>query len=210
MEYNPNKPSILVSCGDDRLVKFWDVRNLSSPLRTLSGHSHFVWCTRFNPFHDQLLLRYVHFSYTRLHSPVAVHYQHRHTILSISSPSWGFFFSRFQMTHSISFQWGIWQYFKSLACGVLLLSSLDWCRRIRRRGRNRSPWYQSELVVLMTVLFGSTSVWLKKRGSTAWTCFAMSCCNLMKYFALLYHTILFWSSCTRTMLSLPCLTLATV
>jgi WD40 repeat protein len=58
VEFNPNKPSILVSCGDDRLIKFWDVRNLSSPLRTLSGHTHFVWCTRFNPFHDQLLLRY--------------------------------------------------------------------------------------------------------------------------------------------------------
>lgn len=57
VEFNPNKPSILVSCGDDRLIKFWDVRNLSSPLRTLSGHTHFVWCTRFNPFHDQLLLR---------------------------------------------------------------------------------------------------------------------------------------------------------
>lgn len=56
VEYNPNKPSILVTCGDDRKVKFWDIRNLSSPVRTLAGHSHYAWCVRFNPFHDQLLL----------------------------------------------------------------------------------------------------------------------------------------------------------
>ena len=47
---------MLVSCGDDRKVKFWDVRNLVSPVRTLAGHSHYAWCVRFNPFHDQLLL----------------------------------------------------------------------------------------------------------------------------------------------------------
>ena len=56
VEFNPNKPSVLVSCGDDRKVKFWDVRNLVSPVRTLAGHSHYAWCVRFNPFHDQLLL----------------------------------------------------------------------------------------------------------------------------------------------------------
>ena len=56
IEFNPNKPSILVSCSDDRKVKFWDLRNMSTPIRTLAGHSHFAWCVRFNPFHDQLLL----------------------------------------------------------------------------------------------------------------------------------------------------------
>jgi WD40 repeat protein len=56
VEFNPNKPSVLVTCGDDRKVKFWDVRNLVTPVRTLAGHSHYAWCVRFNPFHDQLLL----------------------------------------------------------------------------------------------------------------------------------------------------------
>eukprot|EP00596_Hydrurales_sp_CCMP1899_P008886 CAMPEP_0119034144 /NCGR_PEP_ID=MMETSP1177-20130426/1171_1 /TAXON_ID=2985 /ORGANISM="Ochromonas sp, Strain CCMP1899" /LENGTH=344 /DNA_ID=CAMNT_0006991389 /DNA_START=99 /DNA_END=1130 /DNA_ORIENTATION=+ len=56
IEYNPNKPSILVTAGEDRVVKLWDTRNLSCPVKTLIGHSHFVCCTKFNPFHDQLLL----------------------------------------------------------------------------------------------------------------------------------------------------------
>jgi WD40 repeat protein len=73
VEYNPNKPSVVVSCGDDRLIKFWDVRNLASPLKTLSGHSHFVWCTRFNPFHDQLLLRSVSESLTCPISQIALY-----------------------------------------------------------------------------------------------------------------------------------------
>lgn len=72
VEYNPNKPSVIVSCGDDRLIKFWDIRNLSSPLNILSGHSHFVWCTQFNPFHDQLLLRSVSDTATNPISQIAL------------------------------------------------------------------------------------------------------------------------------------------
>jgi len=37
-------------------VKFWDIRNLSAPVKILAGHSHWVWSARYNPFHDQLLL----------------------------------------------------------------------------------------------------------------------------------------------------------
>lgn len=59
IDYNPNKPSTLVTCGDDRLIKFWDTRHLGNgPLKVLEGHSHSVHCVRYNPFHDQLLLRY--------------------------------------------------------------------------------------------------------------------------------------------------------
>lgn len=59
IDYNPNKPQTIVTCGDDRTVKFWDLRKLEQPLLTLMGHSHWVWSTRYNPFHDQLVLRYV-------------------------------------------------------------------------------------------------------------------------------------------------------
>jgi EARP and GARP complex-interacting protein 1 len=57
IDYNPNKPLMLISAGDDRKVKFWDLRNLSGPVKTLAGHSHWTWCARYNPFHDQLLIR---------------------------------------------------------------------------------------------------------------------------------------------------------
>lgn len=56
VDFNPNKPLILITCGDDRKVKFWDVRNLTSPVKTLAGHSHWTWTAKFNPFHDQLIV----------------------------------------------------------------------------------------------------------------------------------------------------------
>jgi hypothetical protein len=61
IDYNPNKPLTFVSCGDDRKVMFWDARNLKAPIRTLAGHSHWVWSVKYNPFHDQLLMRLVQF-----------------------------------------------------------------------------------------------------------------------------------------------------
>ena len=79
VDHNPNKPNILSSCGQDSLVKFWDLRYSSTsfddngskmevstptstsmrqqPLRILRG-GHMHWSTRvkYNSFHDQLLL----------------------------------------------------------------------------------------------------------------------------------------------------------
>ncbi len=57
MDYNPNRPFTLITAGDDRRVKFWDARNLAVPVRTLAGHSHWAWCAKYNPFHDQLVVR---------------------------------------------------------------------------------------------------------------------------------------------------------
>jgi WD40 repeat protein len=76
LDYNPNKPHMLVTSGKDGLIKFWDLRKASSsyqdddhpssakprlkkqhPLMVArGGHRH--WATRvsFNPFHDQLVL----------------------------------------------------------------------------------------------------------------------------------------------------------
>ncbi len=42
MDFNPNKPLSIISAGDDRKIKFWDLRNLTMPVKVLEGHSH--WC----------------------------------------------------------------------------------------------------------------------------------------------------------------------
>ncbi|RYG96766.1 hypothetical protein EON65_53895, partial [archaeon] len=39
VDYNPNKPHTLVSCGEDRYIKFWDLRKLSTPTHTHSSAS---------------------------------------------------------------------------------------------------------------------------------------------------------------------------
>lgn len=56
LDFNPNKQYYLASCGDDCKVKFWDVRHISEPVKTLEEHSHWVWSVRYNHSHDQLLL----------------------------------------------------------------------------------------------------------------------------------------------------------
>ena len=56
IDYNPNKPYCFLSGGDDGKMKFWDFRKTASPLKVLSGHSHWVTRAKFNPFHDQLVL----------------------------------------------------------------------------------------------------------------------------------------------------------
>ncbi|UYV67177.1 TSSC1 [Cordylochernes scorpioides] len=40
LDFNPNKQYYLATCGDDCLTKFWDCRNPTSPVLTLSNHSH--------------------------------------------------------------------------------------------------------------------------------------------------------------------------
>ncbi|OQV18668.1 Protein TSSC1 [Hypsibius exemplaris] len=57
LDFNQNKAYDLASCGDDCTAKIWDIRNSAAgPLRVLADHSHWVWCVKYNPFHDQLLL----------------------------------------------------------------------------------------------------------------------------------------------------------
>ena len=40
VDYNPNKPYVFVSCGDDCRTKYWDGRKLTTPLLTRQDHSH--------------------------------------------------------------------------------------------------------------------------------------------------------------------------
>jgi hypothetical protein len=56
VQFNPKKAHTLVSCGDGCKVKFWDTRSMVEPLLEFSGHTHWVWQARYNPFHDQLVL----------------------------------------------------------------------------------------------------------------------------------------------------------
>ncbi|CAH1773380.1 unnamed protein product, partial [Owenia fusiformis] len=56
LDFNPNKQYYLATCGDDCKAKFWDIRNTSQPVKTLSDHSHWIWTVRYNHFHDQLVL----------------------------------------------------------------------------------------------------------------------------------------------------------
>lgn len=56
VDYNPNKPFHMLSTGADRRTHLWDLRSTAAPLKTLQGHSHWVWSAKFNRFHDQLLL----------------------------------------------------------------------------------------------------------------------------------------------------------
>jgi WD40 repeat protein len=47
---------MLLTCGNDRLTKLWDLRNLSTPVKVLAGHTHWVTSALYNPNHDQLIL----------------------------------------------------------------------------------------------------------------------------------------------------------
>lgn len=42
LDFNPNRQYYLASCGDDCKVKFWDVRNVQEPVKTLEEHSHWL------------------------------------------------------------------------------------------------------------------------------------------------------------------------
>lgn len=41
LDFNPNRQYYMATCGDDGCTKFWDVRNISSPV--LSRHDHYHW-----------------------------------------------------------------------------------------------------------------------------------------------------------------------
>ncbi|CAG9771069.1 unnamed protein product [Ceutorhynchus assimilis] len=56
LDYNMNKQYHVATCGDDAFVKIWDFRQPTNPVYSRNEHSHWVWCVRFNHFHDQLIL----------------------------------------------------------------------------------------------------------------------------------------------------------
>ena len=57
LDYNPNKPHVLTTAGQEGLIKFWDLRNAKQPLLSVrGGHRHWATQVSYNPFHDQLVL----------------------------------------------------------------------------------------------------------------------------------------------------------
>jgi WD40 repeat protein len=85
VDYNPNKPLTLITAGSDRKVKVWDSRNLSRAVKVLAGHSHWVWSAKYNPNHDQLIVRCVPRAVNSMLASVAILRGHN---LSISY-TWG-------------------------------------------------------------------------------------------------------------------------
>lgn len=55
-DFNPNRSHFIATCGDDRFVRIWDMRNPKESLIHLCHHYHWVWGVMYNRFHDQLLL----------------------------------------------------------------------------------------------------------------------------------------------------------
>ena len=57
LDFNPNKPNVIATSGQDGLLKFWDLR---SPKKSLlvarGGHRHWASRVSYNPFHDQLVI----------------------------------------------------------------------------------------------------------------------------------------------------------
>ena len=47
IDYNPNKPYVVLSCGDDYALRYWDLQKPSGSLLTVKAHSHgrHVLCT---------------------------------------------------------------------------------------------------------------------------------------------------------------------
>lgn len=56
VDVNPNNPYYMVTGGDDSRVCFWDTRNVSAPVATLSKHQHWVTRVKYNSFKDALVL----------------------------------------------------------------------------------------------------------------------------------------------------------
>lgn len=56
LDYNPNKPYVVLSCGDDYAIRYWDLRKPSASLLMVKAHSHWTTSALYNRFHDQLVL----------------------------------------------------------------------------------------------------------------------------------------------------------
>ena len=56
VDYNPNRPYVVLSCGDDYAMRYWDVRKPGASLLSVKAHAHWTTAALYNRFHDQLVL----------------------------------------------------------------------------------------------------------------------------------------------------------
>ena len=56
-DINPNRTDYVTYVTDNRIISTVDVRNQKETISsTETGHNHWVWSVRYNPFHDRLVL----------------------------------------------------------------------------------------------------------------------------------------------------------
>jgi WD40 repeat protein len=53
IDYNPNKPYVALTAGDDYAMRYWDLRKPGTPLFAVKSHAHWVTGALYNRFHDQ-------------------------------------------------------------------------------------------------------------------------------------------------------------
>ena len=56
VDFSKTNQHLLTSGGDDCNMCIWDLRKPQSPVVKVSNHSHWVWQSRFNPFHEALVV----------------------------------------------------------------------------------------------------------------------------------------------------------
>ncbi len=44
LDFNPNRDYYLVTGGDDYRIKFWDIRRVDQPVKSVPAHSHWYHC----------------------------------------------------------------------------------------------------------------------------------------------------------------------
>lgn len=56
VDFNPKRPHLLMTVGDDSRIRVWDQRKPRVALVDLAGHSHWTWRARYNSFYDDLVI----------------------------------------------------------------------------------------------------------------------------------------------------------
>jgi WD40 repeat protein len=56
LDFNPNRPHLILTCGEDRSAKLWDLRQPKQSVYSVCHHTHWVWGVKYNSFHDVLFL----------------------------------------------------------------------------------------------------------------------------------------------------------